>query len=118
MIIAKSDTARNKASTIGERLKQARLNQDMTQTEVSEQSGLERRVIINAEKGKVSLEDLIAIMDALGMADQLNTLLPEQPISPIQLLKMRGQMRKRASGDNKRQSVANKQKLEKGGDEW
>lgn len=43
-----------KALEIGERIKQARLNKDLTQVEISEISGLERRAIINAEKGKVT----------------------------------------------------------------
>ena len=79
-----------KALEIGERIKQARLNKDLTQVEISEISGLERRAIINAEKGKVTLENLIAYLDALNMRDQIDLFLPPQPISPIQLHKLQG----------------------------
>ena len=48
------------AETLGERLKQARLNHDMTQAEVAALAGLSRKVVLNAEKGKIQLEGLVA----------------------------------------------------------
>ena len=36
------------AETLGERLKQARLNHDMTQAEVAALAGLSRKVVLNA----------------------------------------------------------------------
>ncbi|MCP4980609.1 MAG: helix-turn-helix transcriptional regulator [Gammaproteobacteria bacterium] len=86
------------AEELGERLKQARLNADMTQVEVAEQAGISRKAVINAEKGKAQLETLIAIMAALRLTDQLNNFLPVQEISPIQLAKLQGRKRQRASG--------------------
>lgn len=86
------------AEEIGERLKQARLNADMTQVDVAERAGISRKAVLNAEKGKAQLETLIAILDALGMASQLDNFLPIQEISPIQLAKLQGRKRQRASG--------------------
>jgi len=86
------------AQTLGERLKQARLNADMTQIEVAEQAGISRKVVLTAEKGKVQLETLIAIMQALQLTNQLDNFLPTQDISPIQLAKLQGRKRRRASG--------------------
>lgn len=40
------------AEQLGERLKQARLNQNLTQSEVAEFAGVARKTVINAEKGK------------------------------------------------------------------
>ena len=85
------------AEELGNRLKQARLRADLTQSEVASRTGLNRRTIINAEKGKVQLENLIAILAAMDMANQLNVFLPVQEISPIQLAKLKGQKRQRAS---------------------
>lgn len=101
MIIKSSDSPLRKSVILGERLKQARLNLDLSQIELSEKSGVSRRSIINAEKGKVSLVDLIALLDALGVKNGVDTLLPSQPISPMQLLKLKGRVRKKASGGNK-----------------
>ena len=50
------------AEDLGNRLKQARLNANVAQAEVAARTGLNRRTIINAEKGKVQLENFIAII--------------------------------------------------------
>ena len=86
---------------LGQRLKQARLNADMTQAEVAEFAGVSRKVVLNAEKGKVQLEALVAIMLALNLTSQLDLFLPDQEISPLQLAKLKGKKRKRASGMRK-----------------
>lgn len=82
---------------MGQRLKRARLNGDITQSELAKRTGLTRRTILNAEKGKVQLENFIAILSALSLLNQLNLFLPEQQLSPLQLAKLKGQERKRAS---------------------
>lgn len=86
------------AETLGQRLKQARLNRDLTQQEVAERAGLGRKAVLNAEKGKTQLEVLIAILQALDLTAQLDNFLPPQPPSPIQLAKLQGKQRQRASG--------------------
>lgn len=85
------------AEKLGERLKQARLNQNLTQSEVAEFAGVARKTVINAEKGKAQLDIFIAIMQALDLTDQLDLFLPKQTISPIQLAKLQGKKRQRAS---------------------
>lgn len=86
------------AEILGDRLKQVRLNADLTQIEVAERSGLSRKVVMSAEKGKVQLESLVAIMLVLDLSDSLNSFLPEPDISPLQLARLHGQKRQRASG--------------------
>lgn len=86
------------AETLGRRLKQARLNRDLTQLEVAERAGLSRKAVLNAEKGKAQLEVLVAILQALDLTAQLDNFLPPQPPSPIQLAKLQGKQRQRASG--------------------
>ncbi|WP_035242494.1 helix-turn-helix transcriptional regulator [Desulfobacter vibrioformis] len=82
---------------LGERLKQARLNADLTQAELASRTGLNRRTILNAEKGNVQLKNLVAILVSLGMVEQINMFLPVQEISPLQLAKLKGKKRQRAS---------------------
>ena len=96
------------AKVLGKRLKQARLNIDMTQAEISQTTGLSRKVVINAEKGQVKLDGLIAILMALGLVEQLEQFLPEQPISPLQLAKLSGKKRQRSSGKvhSKQESIS------------
>ncbi|MBK0127780.1 helix-turn-helix transcriptional regulator [Pantoea sp. S61] len=89
------------AEDIGQRLKQARLNRDLTQTEVAERAGIERKSVLNAEKGKAQFDVFIAIMIALELTEKLELFLPRQEISPIQLAKLQGKQRRRASGQRK-----------------
>jgi len=89
------------AEELGNRLKQARLNADLTQAEVASRAGLNRRTILNAEKGKVQLDNLVAILVSMDMVEQLNMFLPVQEISPIQLAKLKGRERQRASKSKK-----------------
>ena len=89
------------AEELGERLKRARLNSDLTQAEVAELVGVTRKTILNAEKGKVQLEVFVAIMAALNLTAQLQLFLPEQDVSPIQLARLQGKKRQRASGHRK-----------------
>jgi DNA-binding XRE family transcriptional regulator len=86
------------AEELGQRLKQARLNVDMTQIEVAEQAGVSRKAVLNAEKGKVNLEVFIAIMGGLKLTAHLHNFLPAQEVSPGQLAKLQGRQRQRASG--------------------
>ncbi len=89
------------AEEFGERLKRARLNRDMTQSEVAERAGISRLAVLNAEKGNVRLKILIAIMSALELDGRLDLFLPAQEISPIQLAQLKGRARQRASGQRK-----------------
>jgi len=90
---------------LGDRLKQTRLNADLTQAELASRTGLTRRTILNAEKGNVQLINLVAILVGLDMADHLNVFLPVQEISPVQLAKLKGKKRQRASRSKKKETV-------------
>jgi len=98
------------AEELGNRLKQARLNADLTQTEVASRTGLNRKTILNAEKGRVQLENLVAILVSMDMVGQLNIFLPEQEVSPIQLAKLKGHERQRASRPKKGNAQAREDK--------
>jgi putative transcriptional regulator len=99
------------AEELGNRLKQARLNVNLTQAEVAARTGLNRKTILNAEKGKAQLENFVAILAALDIADQLNMFLPVQGISPIQLAKLKGEERQRASKSKNKKTGTQKDKL-------
>ena len=90
------------AEELGRRLKQARLAQDLTQTDVAERVGISRKAVLNAEKGQAQLAVFIAIMAALNLTGQLDLFLPRQPVSPLQLAKLQGKQRQRASWQKKK----------------
>jgi transcriptional regulator with XRE-family HTH domain len=85
------------AEALGERLKQARLNADLTQMRLAELAGVTRKVVLNAEKGRVQLDAFVALLQALDLTEQLDKFLPPQPVSPVQLAKLQAKQRKRAS---------------------
>jgi len=84
--------------TIGERMKEMRLRKNITQEEIAWRAGISKLSVANAEAGKnISLATLIAILRQLGMIENLEQLIPEPPISPILMKKLKGKKRFRAS---------------------
>ncbi len=103
------------AEELGQRLKQARLNANITQAELAKQAGVSRTIVMNAEKGQAQLENFVALLLALGLAEQLNSFLPKPQLSPLQLRKLEGKKRERATG-SRGSSEHDTQREE--GDEW
>ncbi len=90
---------------IGYRLAQVRLNQNKTQALLAQDAGISLRTMIRAEHGEsVQVSSLIRILRALRLADNLEALIPEPAVSPIQLLKMQGKRRRRASSKSEKSS--------------
>ena len=85
------------ATEIGRRLKTLRLNKNYSQEEMIEKTGLSIKAIRNAEKGKSTLATYIAVLRALNALDALENFIPETRISPLQLAKMNGKQRLKAS---------------------
>ncbi len=84
---------------LGRRLRRERLNRNLTQSELSERSGVSVATIRKFEGGaNVSLETLIALLRALGLVERLDAFLPAPPLSPIELAKLGGKRRERATG--------------------
>lgn len=81
------------------RMRQRRLNLNMTQEQLSERSGLHIQTIKNLEGGRnASLLTVIQVLRVFGDLEGLDNFLPEPGLSPIQLLKLKGKERERASG--------------------
>lgn len=75
---------------IGKRLKDTRVKKRFTQAEVAERAGVSIFTISQIETGKnTSLASLIAVMRVLKLLENIETLIPEQVISPVSLLKNR-----------------------------
>lgn len=85
------------AAQFGERVKKARLNANISQQHLAKKVGLSVKSIKNAEKGRCQFETMVAILMALGKADQLDLVLSASNISPIQLAKLQGKQRQRAA---------------------
>lgn len=74
---------------LGNRLKNRRLEMNLSQEQVAKRSGLSRRTITAIENGGGStLTSLIAMLRALQALDTLENFLPDPGISPIALTSM------------------------------
>ena len=87
---------------IGRRIQQERLNQNLSQAELSRKAGVSRKTMTNLETGEgCSLVTLLSVLRGLGRLDQLDAFLPDPGISPVELAKLQGKVRKRATGKRK-----------------
>lgn len=83
---------------IGGRLAQRRLDLQMTQAAVAEEAGLAKRTVERIEAGATAqLSSLIRVLRVLGLLERLDDLVPEAGPRPMDLLKLRGKQRQRAS---------------------
>jgi len=85
---------------LGARLARIRLDRDLTQADLADQAGVGLRTLQRLENGTAApqLNMFIRILRALGMIENLDLLIPEPTASPMQMLKMQGKLRQRASG--------------------
>jgi transcriptional regulator with XRE-family HTH domain len=84
---------------LGSRLQQERLNADVTQAEVALKAGISRGALRLLEAGRGStLASLIRVLRALDRLSALDSFLPLPGPSPIQLARLKGKKRQRASG--------------------
>lgn len=74
---------------IGERVKQQRIQMGLQQKELAEKSCVSLNTIMKLEHGKsISGILFISILRTLGMLENLEFLVPEESISPIQMKKL------------------------------
>jgi len=83
---------------LGHRIKALRLRKNITQKALAESATLSVNAIKSLESGRGKLSTLIAVLRELSALDQLDNFIPETVISPLQLAKMQGKHRERASG--------------------
>jgi transcriptional regulator with XRE-family HTH domain len=83
---------------LGNRLKSLRLRKNITQQELAEATTLSLNAVKALEKGRGKLSTLIAVLRELGALQELDNLIPAATVSPLQLAKMQGKKRRRASG--------------------
>ncbi len=100
------------AEVIGERIKQARLNENLSQEELAKMAGISRTAINYVEMGKTKLETFIAVLIALKMVEHLDLFMPVQTISPLQFAKLKGKQRKRASTKSSQNNAPEKSQNE------
>ena len=85
-------------AAICEKLEHIRLARNVTQVDLAEQAGVSLRTVRRLEKGQgVSLDTFIRVLIALGVQQNLEAMLPDPRIRPIDRVNIGGKERKRAS---------------------
>ncbi len=83
---------------IGQRLARRRLDLQLTQANVAEQSGVSKRTVERIEAGdSTQMSTLIRIFRVLNLLPTLDRAIPEVGPRPMDLLKRKGKQRQRAS---------------------
>ena len=76
---------------MGRRMRDYRIRMEMTQGELAEKSGVSMGTIVRMEQGgAISTLLFISVLRTMGLLENLEVLLPELSISPIQMRKMQG----------------------------
>lgn len=95
-IVGMSDKAIIKE--LGRRVKRKRLEQNLTQQEIADIAGISRPTVSDLERGNpFEILTLIQVLRALDALVEIDLFLPDPGISPLQLARLRGKERQRAS---------------------
>lgn len=87
---------------VGERLKKLRLEYNITQNDLAQKTGLSRVSISKIERGMgVNLSSLIEIMRGLRVLENIAYLIPEQEISPIEMIRLKNKTKKKRASTKK-----------------
>lgn len=82
---------------LGLRAQQYRIGLNLTQVELAKHAGVSRSTVERLEAGNsVQLDKLLRILRALRLSDNLDQLIPEAGVRPIQLADSQVETRKRA----------------------
>jgi len=99
---------------LGRRLRDARLERNLSQSQVADNAGIGRFTLQRMEAGEsISLINFVRVLRALDLLDGLDRLLPTAAPSPIDKVERRGRRRQRASSPRKSAT-----KLQRGAWRW
>jgi transcriptional regulator with XRE-family HTH domain len=83
---------------IGARIASRRIEMHLTQADLAEQAGIGKRTVERLENGgSTQMSTLIRIFRVLKLLPNLDTMIPEPGINPLDMVKLKRKSRKRAS---------------------
>lgn len=95
-------TISERASELGQVLREIRLRQNMDQRQLAERADVALNSVKRLETGKgTTVESFIKVLRALGREEWLESLAPRVTVSPLQMLKAGRSTRQRASRSRK-----------------
>lgn len=79
---------------IGNRLKEYRIRKNLQQKEIAENAGISLDTVIRMERGSsITTEKFLRILRVLDMLENLEEFIPDPPLSPILMRKLKGKKR-------------------------
>lgn len=87
---------------LGKRLSHARLQRNLTQAALAEEAGISKRTVERLESGEVSarLSAFLRVCRVLGLIDAVEAMIPPANPTPMDELRWKRRVRKRASGSS------------------
>ncbi len=83
---------------IGQRVAQRRINSQLTQAQLAKQAGVGKRTVERFENGEsTQMSSVVRIFRVLDLLPHIDRIIPEPGIHPMDLVKLHGKIRKRAS---------------------
>ncbi|MGD8618996.1 MAG: helix-turn-helix transcriptional regulator [Gammaproteobacteria bacterium] len=83
---------------LGERMARRRLDLQLTQADVAGQAGIAKRTVERIEAGaSAQMSSIIRILRVLELLPDLDVMIPEATVRPMDLLKRKGKVRQRAT---------------------
>ncbi len=91
------------AKLMGTRLAQVRIRANLTQQQLADRAGLGLRTVQRLERGEVSsqLIGFLKVCRVLRLSGRLEAVLPEQSVSPLELLRRQAKPRRRVRPSRK-----------------
>ena len=92
-----------------ERIEQIRLEQNLSQEDLSSEIGVTPKTYRNLASGKGRFNTIVAALRCLGRLELVDSFIPQEPFSPIELAKLQGKRRQRAGSTRLTHSSARQQ---------
>ena len=85
------------AKEIGQRIEQLRLEANISQETIASELGITPKTYRNLKEGKAKFEIVIGVLRVLNCLELVDRFIPDTPFSPMELMKLKGKKRQRAS---------------------
>lgn len=95
--MSESGSIQRKLQEVGRRIASIRLLRNLTQSQLAEGADISRSTIRRLEAGEaVTLETYIRVVGVLGIGFELEAMLPDPSVRPVDRVRLQGQERQRA----------------------
>lgn len=93
------------ASDIGSKLERLRLSRNITQTDLAKDAGISERTLRRLESGDgATLDSLLRVLVALRIAQNLDLLVPDPRVRPVERIRTGGTERQRSRAAKSQQA--------------